>query len=48
MYATIFQMKVKDGDEENVISLLKTQARQTIEGDIATYLMALDNSSVNS
>ena len=48
MYGRIFRMKVKDGEEYNVISLLKTQARQRIEGVIATYLMALDNSSVNS
>ncbi len=48
MYGRIFQMKDKDGEEDNVISLLKTQARQRIEGVIATYLVALDNSSVNS
>ena len=48
MYGRIFRRKVKDGEEDNVISLLKTQARQRIEGVIATYLMALDNSSVNS
>ena len=48
MYGRIFQMKDKDGEEDNVISLLKTQARQRIEGVIATNLVALDNSSVNS
>ena len=48
MYGRIFQMKDKDREEDNVISLLKTQARQRIEGVIATNLVALDNSSVNS
>jgi len=48
MYGRIFRMKVEDGEEDNVISLLKTQARQRIEGAIATYLVALDNSLVNS
>ena len=48
MYGRIFRMNVEDGKEDNVISLLKTQARQRIEGVIATYLVALDNSSVNS
>ena len=48
MYGRIFQMKVKDGEEYNVISLLKTQARPRIEGAIATYLVAPDNSLVNS
>ncbi len=47
MYGRIFRMKVEDGEEDNVISLLKTQARQRIEGAIATYLVALDNSLVN-
>ena len=48
MYGRIFQMKDKDGEEDNVISLLKTQARQRIERVIATYLVVVDNSSVNS
>ena len=48
MYGRIFQMKDKDREEDNVISLLKTHTRQRIEGIIATYLVALDNSSVNS
>ena len=48
MYGRIFRMKVEDGEEDNVISLLKTQARQIIEGVIASYLVAPDNSLVNS
>ena len=48
MSGRIFRMEVKDGEEDDVRSLLKTQARQRIEGVIATYLVTLDNSSVNS
>ena len=48
MHGRIFRMKVKDGEEDNVISLLKTQARQRTERAIANYLVAPDNSLVNS
>ena len=43
MYGTIFRMKVKPGEQANVIALFKDRTNQGIGGAIAAYLMTPDN-----